>query len=296
MAVVVHGRMTICPEMLEETRSAAIQVGEASRADPGCNEYLFTQDLVDPAVLILAEEWASAEALQAHLATPRFAALPAVCMGDRCRAGLPPVRRPGRAPAVRLTGERCRAARTRTPNMVTREIPIASRCLKCQVSNAASSLTGTMVREDPLCRTLLVKITHQQDCGIPARVPGAEHPAYERAGDPRPLRPPGKRHALPNRQPSHQHTCLPGRLAPGNHAGRRADTPGCTLDSGANVKPGTPRNGHRNPLERLPTPLPGPITRPLCVRGHRNNNALQRYKVTHDGTEKKRPASARIRS
>ena len=57
MAVVIHGRMTIRPEMLEETRSAAIQVGEASRADPGCNEYLFTQDLVDPAVLILAEEW-----------------------------------------------------------------------------------------------------------------------------------------------------------------------------------------------------------------------------------------------
>lgn len=74
MAVVVHGRMTIRPEMLEETRSAAIQMGEASRADPRCNEYLFTQDLVDPAVLILAEEWASAEALQAHLATPRFAA------------------------------------------------------------------------------------------------------------------------------------------------------------------------------------------------------------------------------
>ena len=73
MAVVIHGRMTIRPKMLEETRSAAIQMGEASRADPGCNEYLFTQDLVDPAVLILAEEWASAEALQAHMATPRFA-------------------------------------------------------------------------------------------------------------------------------------------------------------------------------------------------------------------------------
>jgi quinol monooxygenase YgiN len=74
MAVVIHGRMTIRPEMLEETRSAAIQMGEAGRANPGCNEYLFTQDLVDPAVLILAEERASAEALQAHLATPRFAA------------------------------------------------------------------------------------------------------------------------------------------------------------------------------------------------------------------------------
>ena len=63
---------------------------------------------------------------------------------------------------------------------------------------------------------------------------------------------------------------FPAALAPGNHAGRRADTPGCTLDSAANVKPGTPRNGHRNPVKRLPTPLPGPDSRPLCVRGHRN--------------------------
>jgi hypothetical protein len=26
----------------------------------------------------------------------------------------------------------------------------------------------------------------------------------------------------------------------------------------------------RNPVKRLPTPLPGPDSRPLCVRGHRN--------------------------
>ena len=37
--------------MVEEARSAAIQMGEASRAEPGCNEYGFTQDLADPSVL-----------------------------------------------------------------------------------------------------------------------------------------------------------------------------------------------------------------------------------------------------
>jgi cytochrome P450 len=36
--------MVIRPEMVEEARSAAIQMGEASRAKPGCNEYGFTQD------------------------------------------------------------------------------------------------------------------------------------------------------------------------------------------------------------------------------------------------------------
>jgi hypothetical protein len=59
---------------------------------------------------------------------------------------------------------------------------------------------------------------------------------------------------------------------------------------------GTPRNGHRNPVKRLPTPLPGPDSRPPCVRGHRNTTPLQRDKVTHDRTEKKRPASTRYRS
>jgi quinol monooxygenase YgiN len=74
VAVIVHGRMAIRPEMVEEARSAAIQMGEASRAEPGCNEYGFTQDLADPRVLVLTEEWASEEALQAHMATPSFAA------------------------------------------------------------------------------------------------------------------------------------------------------------------------------------------------------------------------------
>jgi quinol monooxygenase YgiN len=73
MAVIVHGRMAIRPETLEEARSAAIQMGEASRAEPECNEYGFTQDLADPRVLVLTEEWASEEALQAHMATPSFA-------------------------------------------------------------------------------------------------------------------------------------------------------------------------------------------------------------------------------
>src|SRR5581483_11275121 len=69
------------------------------------------------------------------------------------------------------------------------------------------------------------KLAHEQ-CGvIPARVPGAEHCAHERAGDPRPLWPPGHRHALPDRQPSHQRTRLP--WPPGSResrAGPQADT------------------------------------------------------------------------
>jgi hypothetical protein len=57
------------------------------------------------------------------------------------------------------------------------------------------------------------QLAHQQDRGILARVPRAEHPACEGAGNPRPLRQPRQRHALPHRRPAHQPTVLPARPA-----------------------------------------------------------------------------------
>ena len=68
--------------------------------------------------------------------------------------------------------------------------------------------------------------TYQQFGVIPARVPGTEHRAHERAGGPRPLRPPGKRHSLPDRHPAAIGApAFPAARASGNRAGRRADTP-----------------------------------------------------------------------
>jgi hypothetical protein len=47
------------------------------------------------------------------------------------------------------------------------------------------------------------KLVHQQGSYVPARVPRAEYPVHERAGDPRPVRPSRKSHGLPD-HPSHQ--------------------------------------------------------------------------------------------
>jgi quinol monooxygenase YgiN len=47
--------------------------GTGFRHPQGCNAYRFSQDVADPAVLVLAEEWASEDALQTHLASPGFA-------------------------------------------------------------------------------------------------------------------------------------------------------------------------------------------------------------------------------
>jgi quinol monooxygenase YgiN len=74
MTIVVHGLARIQPDMLETVLAAAALMSESSRTEPGCNGYRFSQDVADPTVLVLAEEWASEDALQTHLASPGFAA------------------------------------------------------------------------------------------------------------------------------------------------------------------------------------------------------------------------------
>jgi hypothetical protein len=72
------------------------------------------------------------------------------------------------------------------------------------------------------------QLAHQQDGHIPARGALTERLTSERAGEPRPLRAPGHRHAFPNR-PAHQRT-LSSRAASGPEApGHVADTWGCSL-------------------------------------------------------------------
>jgi quinol monooxygenase YgiN len=91
MPIVVHGLASVRPEMLDALRVAATRMSKASRAEPGCNYYRFSLDLDDPTMLILAEEWASEEALEKHLAMPTFAKFSEVFA--RAIAGQPEFRR-----------------------------------------------------------------------------------------------------------------------------------------------------------------------------------------------------------
>jgi hypothetical protein len=89
---------------------------------------------------------------------------------------------------------------------------------------------------------------------------------------------------------------FPAALVPGNHAGRLADTPGWTPDSGANVKA-------RAPPERSPEPTssgyPHRSLAPIPVRYASVDPATQRTTATQDDARRdtrKWPASTRIRS
>jgi hypothetical protein len=116
-----------------------------------------------------------------------------------------------------------------------------------------ATVTLSPLAPEPLRRTELPKIS-----------------LTSKTGDPCPLRPSRKRHGLPNRPPSHHRIRLPRRPRP-----ERTRVTGRTRRDACSTRrptssPDTPRNGYRNPVKRLPTPLPGPDSRPPYVRGQRN--------------------------
>ena len=166
---------------------------------------------------------------------------------------------------------------------------------------------------EPLCRTELPKTSlTSKTATSPHGCPGSEYLRDERAGGPRPLRPPGKRHALPDRTTLAINRTRPSLAAPpretcraaggrrdmhaqlrrerqARYTGLRGPRPWTRLclrppSVAVRAKPTVPRTA---PRPRFPSAM-----RPWTPQ----HSGLQRYKVTHHGTEQKRPASTRIRS
>lgn len=63
------GTVAAKPEVVESIRALV----RATRAEDGCIDYSFAQDLTDPDVLVLFERWRDADALAAHFGTPHMA-------------------------------------------------------------------------------------------------------------------------------------------------------------------------------------------------------------------------------
>ncbi len=69
----INGTLKLAPETLSKGREAIVAMVRASRAEDGCIEYGFAQDLTDPDVLYLVERWRDRAALDAHSASPHMA-------------------------------------------------------------------------------------------------------------------------------------------------------------------------------------------------------------------------------
>ncbi|OBX18535.1 hypothetical protein A9995_11235 [Erythrobacter sp. QSSC1-22B] len=68
----INGTLKLAPDTLSRGREAIVAMVRASRAEDGCLEYGFAQDLTDPDVLYLVERWRDRAALDAHSASPHM--------------------------------------------------------------------------------------------------------------------------------------------------------------------------------------------------------------------------------
>lgn len=64
--ILVAGTFRLPPENLAAGREALLRVIEATRAEPGCIDYAYAEDVAEPGLIRVSEKWASREALAAH--------------------------------------------------------------------------------------------------------------------------------------------------------------------------------------------------------------------------------------
>lgn len=65
--VIVQGVFHLVPAERDRFIEASIDGMRASRAEPGCLEYVFAADPLDEGRVVLSERWESMELLQEHL-------------------------------------------------------------------------------------------------------------------------------------------------------------------------------------------------------------------------------------
>ena len=70
--ILVSGRFRLPPDRIEEARPAMAAVIAASLVEPGCRVYAYAEDVTEPGLILVHEEWHSREALEAHFATPHM--------------------------------------------------------------------------------------------------------------------------------------------------------------------------------------------------------------------------------
>ena len=71
--LIVTGTVEVAETGVASMKAAATVMGQASRAEDGCHAYAFWQDLEQPNLFRVYEEWESVDALKAHAATDHMA-------------------------------------------------------------------------------------------------------------------------------------------------------------------------------------------------------------------------------
>lgn len=72
--ILVLGTIRLPPGGLPAARPAMERMVLASRAKPGCLDYAYAEDVLEPGLIHVKEAWASRAALQAHFRSDHIAA------------------------------------------------------------------------------------------------------------------------------------------------------------------------------------------------------------------------------
>jgi quinol monooxygenase YgiN len=72
--IVVIGYLTIDPDHRAEAEAAIATLVPLTVAEEGCIDYRYSADLLEPDRINIVEQWASEEAMNAHMATDHLAA------------------------------------------------------------------------------------------------------------------------------------------------------------------------------------------------------------------------------
>ncbi|MBS0480597.1 MAG: antibiotic biosynthesis monooxygenase [Proteobacteria bacterium] len=73
MKVAIIGQFRMPVENMEAARPLMRKVMEASRAEDGCIEYNYAEDVLDPGLIRVSEVWQSREQLMAHAKSAHMA-------------------------------------------------------------------------------------------------------------------------------------------------------------------------------------------------------------------------------
>ncbi|SDA31843.1 putative quinol monooxygenase [Sphingomonas sp. NFR15] len=72
--LLIAGTIRLPAENVAAARDAIAAVVTATRAEDGCLEYRFAEDVLDPGLIHITERWRDRAALDAHFGTPHIAA------------------------------------------------------------------------------------------------------------------------------------------------------------------------------------------------------------------------------
>jgi quinol monooxygenase YgiN len=71
--LLIVGTIRLPAGRLDAARPALAAMVEATRAETGCVEYSYAEDVLDPGLIHITERWTSRAALDEHLKSPHLA-------------------------------------------------------------------------------------------------------------------------------------------------------------------------------------------------------------------------------